>query len=73
MFYVRWLDLPFVEGSPPNREPYTEESLARAIRAGTGADGHALSYLMPRFVLDDAAMAELIAYLKRLTAKNVPA
>ena len=69
---VEDLDLPFVEGSRPNRDPYTEESLARAIRAGIGADGHPLSYLMPRFALDDSAMAELIAYLKQLTAKNVP-
>jgi len=69
---VEDLDLPFVEGSRPNRDPYTEESLAQAIRAGIGADGRPLSYLMPRFALDDSAMVELIAYLKQLTAKNVP-
>ena len=66
------LDLPFVEGARPNREPYTEETLARAIRAGISADGKPLSVLMPRYALDDAAMAALISYLKQLTAKSVP-
>jgi hypothetical protein len=65
-------DLPYVEGARPNREPYTEESLARAIREGVGADGKPLSLLMPRFALDQASMAALIAYLKQLTAKSVP-
>jgi len=66
------LDLPYVEGARPNREPYTEETLARAIRAGISADGKPLSMLMPRYALDDAAMAALSAYLKQLTAKSVP-
>jgi hypothetical protein len=66
------LDLPYVEGARPNREPYTEETLARAIRAGIGADGKSLSTLMPRYALDDETMAALSAYLKQLTAKSVP-
>ena len=66
------LDLPYVEGARPSREPYTEETLARAIRAGISADGKPLSTLMPRYALDDADMASLSAYLKQLTAKSVP-
>ena len=58
------LDLPFVEGMRADRDPYTEATLARAIREGVAADGKPLSYLMPHYALDDAEMAELIAYLK---------
>jgi hypothetical protein len=66
------LDLPYVEGARPNREPYTEATLARALREGIGADGKPLSVLMPRYALDDASMAALSDYLKTLTAKSVP-
>jgi len=65
-------DLPFIEGARPNREPYTDKTLARAIRDGIGVDGKPLSVLMPRFALDDASMAALIAYLKSLSTKSVP-
>jgi hypothetical protein len=67
------------ENNSPNRQisslgrtAYTEASLARAIREGIGADGRTLSYLMPRFKLDDATMASLIAYLKGLSLGPVP-
>lgn len=66
------LDLPFVEGMKADRDPYTDLTLARAIRTGIGADGKLLSYLMPRYTLDDAAMAALIAYLKSLSPGAVP-
>jgi hypothetical protein len=66
------LDLPFVEGMRADRDPYTEETLARAIRIGIGADGKPLSYLMPHFQLEDPEMAALIAYLKRLSPGAVP-
>ncbi len=66
------LDLPFVEGMKADRDPYTEETLARAIRTGVGAGGESLSYLMPHFRLDDGEMAALIAYLKRLSPGVVP-
>src|SRR6185312_6342681 len=36
------LDLPFVDGMRADRDPYTPETLARAIRSGVGADGKAL-------------------------------
>ncbi|MGZ5659297.1 MAG: c-type cytochrome [Caldimonas sp.] len=66
------LDLPFAEGSRVNREPYTEATLARAIRDGIDSQGQPLSYLMPRFALGDADMAALSAYLKRLDRHKVP-
>jgi len=57
---------------PPDRSAYTDATLARAIREGIGADGHPFDYLMPRFRLDDEAMAWLIAYLKRLSKLPIP-
>jgi cytochrome c553 len=66
------LDLPFVPGMKADRDPYDEETLARAIRTGIGADGRPLSYLMPHFQLDDAQIAALSAYLKRLSPGVVP-
>lgn len=65
-------DLPYVEGARINRAPYTEETLAKAIRAGIAVDGRQLSVLMPHYVLDDAAMTALIAYLNSLTQTQVP-
>jgi hypothetical protein len=66
------LDLPFVEDIRLGRAPYTDETLARAIREGIGVDGRLLSYLMPRYQLDDADMAALIGYLKSLGRAPVP-
>ena len=66
------LDLPFVDGMKADRDPYTNATLARAIRAGIGTDGKPLSYLMPRYTLDDTAMTGLIAYLKKLSPGVVP-
>jgi cytochrome c553 len=66
------LDLPIVEGMRADRDPYTDATLARAIRAGIGVDGKPLSYLMPHYQIDDAAMASLIAYLRRLSPGPVP-
>ena len=65
-------DLPYVEGVRADREPYTEATLARAIREGLDSEGRPLSYLMPRFRLNDADMAALIEYLKTLDARRVP-
>ncbi|ADE12041.1 cytochrome c/ABC transporter substrate-binding protein [Sideroxydans lithotrophicus] len=63
---------PHVAGYRPNRSAYTDATLARAIRDGLDADGRKLNYLMPRFKLDDATMASLVAYLKQLTSQPVP-
>jgi hypothetical protein len=62
----------FVEGMRADREPFTRATLARAIRAGVGADGRPLSYLMPHFALDEAAMGTLIDYLGALGQAPVP-
>jgi hypothetical protein len=66
------LDLMFVPGMHADRDPYTEASLARAIRDGIGADGKPLDVLMPRFRLDDRQMAALIGYLKDLSPGPAP-
>ncbi len=66
------LDLPYVEGMRADRDPYTDATLARAIREGIAVDGKPLSYLMPRYTLGDAEMAEVIAYLKELSPGAVP-
>ena len=66
------LGVPFVDAERINHEAYTEASLARAIRDGTGANGKPLNYLMPRYQLDDAAMSDLIAYLKGLNVRAAP-
>ncbi len=65
-------DLPYVEGARINRAPYTEETLANAIRHGTAVDGRSLSVLMPHYLLNDEEMAALIAYLKSLSKTHEP-
>ena len=64
--------VPFVDTERVNHEAYTDESLARAIREGVGANGKTLNYLMPRYQIDDAAMAELIGYLKDINVSPSP-
>jgi len=66
------LGLPFVDTARLEHEPYTDATLARAIREGIGANGRPLNYLMPRYQIDAAAMAELIAYLKAMRFGPVP-
>ena len=66
------LGIPFVDTARINHDPYTDESLARAIRGGIGANGKTLNYLMPRYQIDDATMAELIGYLKGLQVSPSP-
>ncbi|MFJ1210395.1 cytochrome C [Burkholderia pyrrocinia] len=60
------LDIPFVPGMRTDREPYTEERLARAVRDGIDPEGRPLGRLMPQYALGDADMAALTGYLKRL-------
>src|SRR5215813_8126174 len=64
--------LPYVESLRGNREPYTDATLARAIREGLDSQGRRLSYLMPRYALGDGDMAALIDYLKGLSVRRVP-
>jgi hypothetical protein len=66
------LALPHVRGFTPNPYAYTDETLAIAIRKGVAGDGHVMNALMPRYALDDAALEELIAYLKTLSAGPFP-
>jgi hypothetical protein len=66
------LDLPYVDGMRADREPYSDATIARAIRAGLDSEGRPLSYLMPHFALNDADMAALIGYLKRLDQGRPP-
>ncbi|CAB3803285.1 cytochrome C [Pararobbsia alpina] len=54
------------------RQPYTEATLAAAIRSGVGRDGKPLNALMPRFDIDDATMAKLIGYLGGLSSTLSP-
>jgi hypothetical protein len=65
-------ELPHVLGFVPHRVPYTEATLARAIRDGVDQQGRRLSYLMPRYALDDATMSSLISYLRGLTSRAEP-
>ena len=69
---VHDMNLPHVAGYRTTREPYTAQTLARAIREGVAPNGRTLSVLMPRFALDDAAMASLTAYLTQMDSQPVP-
>ena len=66
------LDLPYLETMRADRNPYTEETLARAIREGLDPEGKPLNYLMPHFDLNDTDMAALIGYLKHLDQRKLP-
>ena len=54
------------------RGAYDQASLARSLREGVDPDGHPLVAPMPRYDLDDRAVAALAAYLRRLTAEPAP-
>jgi hypothetical protein len=58
------LDVPYVENMRIDRDLYTADTVARAIREGIGVDGQHLNYLMPRYDMSDADVATLIDYLK---------
>jgi len=58
------LAIPYIDGMRIDRDPYTPDTLARAIREGLGVDGKPLNYLMPHYDLSDADMTALIDYLK---------
>ncbi|AZQ50611.1 c-type cytochrome [Burkholderia cenocepacia] len=66
------LDIPYVPGMRTDREPYTEERLARAVRDGIDSEGRPLGGLMPQYALGDADMAALSGYLKRLDRRRLP-
>ena len=58
--------------APILRPAYTDELLRRAIRDGIGSNGEPLGGFMPRYVLSDADMDGLIAYLKSLDSSPAP-
>ncbi len=58
--------------TPPKRNAYNDETLARAIRDGVNADGRALDFVMPRFALDDASMRAVVAHLRQLSTARTP-
>lgn len=66
------LGVPFVDTAHVIHEPYTDETLARAIRDGVSSDGRPLNYLMPHYRLDAGAMSALIGYLKGMSVKPAP-
>ncbi|WP_233886940.1 c-type cytochrome [Paraburkholderia flagellata] len=63
-------DLPYVPGMRAEREPYTDATIARAIREGIDSEGKPLSSLMPQYALNDADMQALIGYLKHLDRRR---
>ena len=54
------------------RPPYDASSLAKALREGVSPTGYRFQYLMPRYALNDADMAALIAYLRQLSSQPSP-
>lgn len=53
-------------------DPYTDESLAKAIRHGMNSNGRDMNVLMPRYNLSEPEMKALIAYLKQLSKQWAP-
>jgi hypothetical protein len=53
-------------------EPYTDESLSKAMVTGVKYDGSIMSEAMPRYSLKNADMEALTAYLKQLSAQLSP-
>jgi hypothetical protein len=64
--------LPYVPEARLKRQPYTDATLARAIRSGIDSEGRTLSYLMPRFALNDSDMAALTSHLRSLDRRRLP-
>ena len=54
------------------RPPYTEATLALAIREGLSPGGHRFQYLMPRYDLAEPDMKALIVYLRVLSTQPSP-
>ena len=52
--------------------PYTEESLAKAIRDGVNISGRPMSPLMPHYALSDIEIKAVTAYLRQLSVELSP-
>jgi hypothetical protein len=57
---------------PPFRIAYDDETLARAIRVGRDPNDRVLSYVMPRYLLNNDDTEILIYYLKNLSVEWSP-
>jgi cytochrome c553 len=68
----RTAGMKFIDFDYRARPPYDEGTLARALREGVSSSGYVFKYLMPRYELDDEAMAALVAYLRTLAVKPSP-
>ncbi|WP_223921714.1 cytochrome c [Geobacter sp. AOG2] len=64
--------IPKLYRQPIRRPAYTDATLARALGSGIDPSGRELNSVMPRYLLNDADMALLIAYLKQLSATYSP-
>jgi hypothetical protein len=53
-------------------DPYTDQTVAEAIRSGRRVDGAAMQVLMPRYELRDTDMMVLVAYLRQLSTSRAP-
>jgi cytochrome c553 len=53
-------------------EPYTDTTLAAAIRNGINSHGRAMSVVMPHYNLSDVELKSLILYLKQLSSQWSP-
>jgi len=54
------------------RPPYTDATVARAIREGLDSAGAPLDGLMPRYDMDDGDLGDLLAYLKAIETEQAP-
>jgi hypothetical protein len=54
------------------RPAYNDATLAEALRSGVTPSGQVMNPIMPRYLIDDADMTPLIAYLKSLSSEPSP-
>jgi ABC-type branched-subunit amino acid transport system substrate-binding protein len=76
MSKISWSHLTAPHGVPTylggTRPPYTEATVRRAIREGRDSGGAPLDALMPRYTIDDADLADLMAYMRVLGTEDAP-
>ena len=51
---------------PMEHEPFTDETIKRAITEGIEPDGEPLEWPMPRWTMSDEDLDDLLEFLKRL-------